>query len=508
LKPTFLPAIAAFAVIASTPCLAFDTPAANSLAEARAELLAARYEHAAALYRALFNQSPSEGEGWYGLVRAQLGLHHARDAYASAVEALKSAPETPGAQVAAGMAAFREGDLSKAESYFRAALKLRANYPGGLRGMASIYTALSLAKTARDLRLNAYKQVPDDPELIAVYASTLKGDAHFKALEDALRIYDPASDEARRLRVRIANDRALGERKLRRLVTPYESGQVKLFRVLDGPNRERGVGLVLRLNGKQNARLLLDTGASGIALSPKLAEKAGLEVISGETGEAKGVGDQKPQASVAYLASEIRAGDVAFADYPISVFRSAQSPDYDGLIGADVFGRFIVSLDFNQLLLTVQPRDKNSEPDSDEPTDARPPSSGFSRMVRFGDHLTVPTFINGSTRSVLFLLDSGAQSNLIDTATAAEFASVSADSSVRVVGIQGSVKESARANRVSLVFAGFRQDNPDVIAISLERLGDDMGAGIGGVLGMPVLRNLTVSIDYREGAVKFEYKRP
>ena len=71
--------------------------------------------------------------------------------------------------------------------------------------------------------------------------------------------------------------------------------------------------------------MILDTGASGISVSPRLAEKAGLQVISGEASDAKGIGDKTPSSQISYLASEVRVGDVVFADYPISVFRNAQS---------------------------------------------------------------------------------------------------------------------------------------------------------------------------------------
>ena len=128
-------------------------------------------------------------------------------------------------------------------------------------------------------------------------------------------------------------------------------------------------------------------------------------------------------------------------------------------------------------------------------------------MIRFGDHLAVPTFINGG-RSALFLVDSGSTSNLIDTETAKEFTSVSVDSRTTVRGIQGKVDKTSRAQRISLVFAGFRQDNADVIAISLEKMGDSIGAGFGGILGLPVLRNLAITIDYRSGSMKFEYHKP
>jgi hypothetical protein len=74
-------------------------------------------------------------------------------------------------------------------------------------------------------------------------------------------------------------------------------------------------------------------------------------------------------------------------------------------------------------------------------------------------------------------------------------------------GIQGRAGKVSRASRVvSLIFAGFRQNNSDLPAASLEAPGDGSGVGIGGVLGMPVLRRMKMAIDYRNGAVRFEYK--
>jgi tetratricopeptide (TPR) repeat protein len=480
-----------------------------SFSEAQAELFAARYDHAVDLYKTILKQEPATSDAWYGLVRAHLGLHHSRDAYAAADEALLKAPETAGAQTAAGLAMYRRGELAKAETFFRAALKIKPDYSGALRGMASVYSSIALYKTARDLRLRAYSLSPEDPELMVAHANTLKGDAHIKALETALAIYDPASTEARNLRIHVSTDRATGEKKLRRLVSPYTASKVRLTAILDGPRRQRGVGITLRLNGKQNATFLLDTGATGISLSPKLAEKAGLQVIATEASEARGIGDAKPQSALRYLASEVRAGDVVFADYPISVFRSAKSDDSDGLIGADVFERFLVTIDFGQLTLSLEPRTAGPGSDEDELVDWKgAPPAGFYRVMRFGDHLTVPTFINESKQSTLFLLDSGASSNIIDTDTARQFASVSGGVGATVVGIQGKVTETSRTGRVSLIFAGFRQDNPDLLAISLEKMGDSMGVGFGGILGMPVLGKLIVTLDYLQGVVKFDHRQP
>lgn len=43
-----------------------------------------------------------------------------------------------------------------------------------------------------------------------------------------------------------------------------------------------------------------------------------------------------------------------------------------------------------------------------------------------------------------------------------------------------------------------------MLAASLEGLGDRSGVGFAGILGMPVLWQMKLSIDYRCGALRFE----
>jgi hypothetical protein len=372
--------------------------------------------------------------------------------------------------------------------------------------MARIFAMVSKFKTARALRLEAYRSAPSDPELVLSYANTLKGAEHIAALERALAIYDPQSEEARNLRAHIASDRAAGDRKLRQLVGAPQSARIKMFWISDGPNNKRGVGLHVQFNQRQTVRLLLDTGASGISLSPKTAEKAGLEILSEESSEAKGIGDQRPEDSLHYVAAEVRAGDVAFANYPVSVFRSAKTADFDGLIGADVFQAFLVGIDFSNLELSLEANSIGQSAGPDEPQDpvARPP--GFTQTYRFGNHLTVFTSVNDGTPR-LFLIDSGSSSNLIDAEFARASTSVYRDERTVVKGIQGKVNETSRASRITLLFVGFRQENSDLIAMNFDKISDSMGVGLAGILGLPVLEHLKLTIDYRSGTVRFEFRR-
>jgi Flp pilus assembly protein TadD/predicted aspartyl protease len=484
---------------------AFALPPEPSLAEAENALFAARYHAAAELYAQLIKEHPGQSEAHYGLVRALLGEHRNAEAYAAAEQALLVAPQMPSVKVAAGRVRYRQGDLVKAESSFREALKLDPQHPGALKGLAAILSAISWNKSARDLLAEAYRHSPEDPDLILAHANTLKGSAQIAALEEALAIYDPTSEEARNLRAHLAAVRACGDRKLNQLVSPYSSTKVKLTRIQDGPTRTLGVGILLQVNKLKSLHMFLDTGASGISLSPKVIQRAELEALGEESTEAKGIGDGKVQEIQLYLAAEVRAGDIALANCPISVFQRAKTPNYDGIIGTDVFQHFVVTVDFDRLEMLLEPRNGGLDT-MEEPIDAGTPAADFLRMIRIGNHLAIPTSINQKKTS-LFLIDSGASLSLIDVSIARETNNAYRVNGPRLEGVQGMVKEVSEASHVSLVFAGFRQDNQSMTAIDLEKLSDSFGIAIGGILGMPVLWQFKLTIDYREGTVRFRYKR-
>ena len=65
------------------------------------------------------------------------------------------------------------------------------------------------------------------------------------------------------------------ERQIWNLIYPSHQRQFsKLLQFQNGPARKGGFGLLAQLNAKQNVRLLLDTGASGVSVSPEMVKKA------------------------------------------------------------------------------------------------------------------------------------------------------------------------------------------------------------------------------------------
>lgn len=479
----------------------------SKLTEARRELLASRYERAVELYTPLTKDDADAPAALLGIAMAQLNLHHTNAAYAAAEEAMRRAPLDANSLTAAGLADYRRGELNKAEGKFRDALKADAKHAIALDGLADIYASVSMYKTARDLRRRAFEAAPDDPNLSSVYVNSLEPDDRIAALEKELALLDPGSGNAKHLRIGIAIATALRGRKLRVLESPYEATTIKLLPVSNGPHsRIYGVAVNVKFNGKQTAKLMLDTGASGISISPKFAEKAGLESLTDLTSEAKGIGDGKANANMHYLASEIRIGTVIYSNHSVSAFRSAQESNYDGLIGADVFRDFLITLDFFRLEMTLTPRAKHPSGDKGPFDRSAQTPAGFYRIFRFGNHLAVPTIVNDG-KPELFLIDTGASTNLIDVETARRHTKVRGDYDTTLTGVQGEVKKVFNAKEINLTFAGFKQQNPGLLAINLENMSDGFGSAFGGVLGIPALAALQITIDYREGAVKLELRK-
>jgi len=231
---------AVYIAILLSASLAPGAVSPDAVQQAEQEFFTARYERAAELYAKLLYDDPAWAPGYYGAVRALIGVYRAHEAYSVAEEGLRHAPETADVQAAAGLAAYRSGDLPNAEACFRKALKINPKSAAGLSGLASIYNSISKFKPARTLIIAAYHALPGDPRLITAWANTLRGDEHIVALERALAIYGPVP------------------------ISP-------------GTGRPYGVGLRAQLNKGHTVQLMLDTGSSGISISPKAAEKAGLE---------------------------------------------------------------------------------------------------------------------------------------------------------------------------------------------------------------------------------------
>jgi predicted aspartyl protease len=316
-----------------------------------------------------------------------------------------------------------------------------------------------------------------------------------------------------------------------------------LLPLMVDPSHIHGYGLSVILNGHKT-KLLLDTGASGILVTRSIAEHAGISRISQIS--IGGVGDKGRRNAYVGLADAIKIGDLEFQNCSVEVIEQRSVVGDDGLVGADVFEKFLVDIDFpnKKLKLSQLPKrpgdteqklalnsEDDDSPDSDiaeskddakpgesKTTDAKNPAPGagpqdryispemqsYTRVFRFGHDLLVPTSI-GKVPSKLFLMDTGATMNVISPAAAREVTKVHGDPDMIVKGISGKVNDVFTANKAVLTFGHLRQENQEMTAFDTKRLSDEIGTEISGFLGFTTLGLLDIKIDYRDALVDFKY---
>jgi hypothetical protein len=176
----------------------------------------------------------------------------------------------------------------------------------------------------------------------------------------------------------------------------------------------------------------------------------------------------------------------------------------DGLIGADVFARYLVTVDFQRLTVHLKPlAERPPRPqgyDRTIPDDEK----DFTPVFRFGHSLMIPTGVNGKAVG-LFLIDTGSSTSLIDSTFALESTKISRNDYMRVKGISGEMTKVFEADKAEIQFATFRQRNLGMTVVDLNNSGKRQAVRMSGILGLPVLSMFRLSLDYRNGLVKFDY---
>jgi predicted aspartyl protease len=296
--------------------------------------------------------------------------------------------------------------------------------------------------------------------------------------------------------------------------------------VTDGPTRFLSWGLDVQFNGKRR-RLQIDTGASGITISRAAAMFLGIQ--REDATRVGGIGDKGDvKTSIAHVAS-IKIGGIEFTNCAVEILEKWSLLDSDGLIGGDVFDASLLTLDFPKHELRVAPlplrpgeteaeRAKLEAAGDDavfEPHDPyiAPEMTKWLRVYRSGHDLLMPTGLVETKRindmaawkDKLFLLDTGADSNLISPTAAREVAKVSRDDSMEIRGISGEVDKVYEAGKFTMAFANLRLDSPSMTAIDTTKLSHGAGVEVSGLIGAPALFQVILHIDYRDNLVWCEH---
>jgi tetratricopeptide (TPR) repeat protein len=497
-------------------------PLSAPLAEALRLYRTGKFDDSAAAYNAIAaSGGPDAVLAYTGLTRVYLKQNKVNDAFEAASKAVALTPGKTPAITAMGEVYFRQGKIVLAEQSFLNPLQACDVDPRSYLGLAKIYRATSNYKRAANAVGQAYKIDPDDPDVERAYMNTLARSDMIKFLRDYLS-HETNDDAEHRKNLEhqlaVLEDEVAQTGRRCRLTSKITATQTNLEQLLNGPSRIRGYGLKVIVNGA-TARLRLDTGASGIVIDKKIADKAGVKRIVEQN--STGIGDKGPAAGYIGFADSIRIGDLQFEGCYVDVLNQNSVVDDDGLIGADVFSSYLVDIDFpdTKFKLTQLPPYPDEAPAEatleSHPSAAShlhdryiaPEMKGYTPIFRFGHSLLIPTKVNDSA-PMLFLIDTGSFDNTITPAAAKQVTKISRDENLKVKGISGEVKEVYRADKANLQFAHFKQDRQDLITFGMDNFSNSVGTELSGILGFRMLIMLDTKIDYRDGLVDFTYAPP
>ncbi|MGC2109779.1 MAG: aspartyl protease family protein [Candidatus Korobacteraceae bacterium] len=508
-----------------------------------------KFAEAADKYQSIVKADPKLIAAQAGLIRSLLREQKVDDALATATSALAVQPNSAPLLAAMGDLDFRRAQMPEAETAYRNALKADPKEVHAYMGLARLYRAYSLYRHAYDELQLAHQIAPDNPEVQRMWFNQLPRRERIAAMESYLAAPHPDNpEETDAMQHYLAFLKATIDKPIHacRLVRKVEQTDTKLEAMRIDPQHIFGYGLTVKLNG-HDERLQLDTGASGIVIGTKAAEKAGLTRVAEQ--RYVGIGDKGQQTGYLALAQQIRVGDLEFQDCVVSVLDRATMNSEDGLVGADVFRSYLIDIDIPAQKLRLSPLpqrpdevaptptlqteegssqatpEEKAESGTDQkaqPSDTGKPAAAAAprrlpmdryvapEMARwtpvfvFTNHLLIPTRVNDSP-SMLFMIDTGAARNTLSKTAASQVTKVSADPYAHVKGLSGNVNDVYRAEKATLVFGHFAQKNQEMVTFDLSGLSRRFGTEVSGILGFDLLHMLQVKIDYRDGLVDFVY---
>lgn len=488
------------------------------LAEAVRLYRSGQFDLAAAEYKAILQAEPASGDAHAGLVRVYLKQEDVRRASEQALAGLKADPLSPSIRTALGEVYFRQGRIEEADQQFVNVVNTGAADARAYLGLARVRQAASMRRLARDAIETAYKLDPADPDIQELRMGPLKLPQQIEALERYLATPTGGdAEDRRRMQQHLGLLKEMQKHPGRpcTLVRAPASSETALVPIAIGPFHMSGFGLNVKVNG-QDSRLLLDTGASGFTINKKLADKARIALLA--PAAIAGIGDEGSRSGYWGHAESIRIADLEFRDCLVEVSPKIPS-SADGLIGADVFSDYLVSVDFprQKLKLTELPRrpgknqgvalDTENREASDFPEELQdryiaPEMRSYTRIFRFGHSLLIPTRI-GNAPPKLFLIDTGSVRNYISPEAARETTKVHRDPDEQVRGLSGDVDKVHSADKVVFQFSHFRQESQELVAFDLSDVSRQTGTEVSGILGFVTLRLFEIKIDYRDGLVDF-----
>jgi tetratricopeptide (TPR) repeat protein len=240
---------------------------------------------------------------------------------------------------------------------------------------------------------------------------------------------------------------------------------------------------------QSNAKLLMDTAASGLYISRSMAEQNNLHPDVGA-----------PQDTVHI--DSVRIGPLEFRDCTAGVSETLFPDKADGIIGTDIFASYLITLNFQlkRLMLAPLPPQPGLLPgDRSVATELK----GFVPIYHRRQYLLVPVTFDNKSRK-LFVLGTGMPYTAMSSEAAHSVSNLKMNFTNAERTASG-VKEEFYRDKFDLQLANLPLiQHRRIVEFDLSAIDQNAGFQVAGVLGLDILHSLVLHLDYRDGLVKFD----
>ena len=492
--------------------------------------LMGQFDRAVEQYRAALHGNASDAASYAGMARAYLKLKKPDDAFAAASKAVELDPFLATAHSALGEVYIRQGKLYEAQTQFLQPFKDHQVDPRSYLGLERLYLASFNYKRAKVAIDEAYKLDPKDPDIGTAWIATRPLPERIKATEGFLTsptgFYNRTQLAAMRHGLTVMKDEVEHPERTCRQTNPPQSGELNLVPI-DVHGLMPLVGLEVDVSG-QKSHLAIDSGGAEIEISNEIAEKAGIQQIART--DMEGFGDDNPPEGYIGFARSISVGNFSFANCYVRVVQEAARGSlykrFDGEIGLALFSAFLVDINFRHAKLKLQPlptrpttqNADSAQMDSQDPDAVKfqdryvsPDMNSWTQLFRFGSEIAIPARVNDSP-PVLFTVSTDGPSNYLGLKIEHKWAAASGEGSsdkvqsgppMTLIGIDGRL--SGRwSGTAQIFFSDHYFAAPQERTIDFTSFSEQHGTEISGSLGLEVLHDLRITIDYRDGLIHFD----
>jgi predicted aspartyl protease len=413
-----------------------------------------------------------------------------KDQVAQAEAQLNKEARAAGTIALRGEVEYRKGNLDQASSLYQQALRMdpktaRAHFGLGKLAMAKLKDKEAVQEIARAIELE-----PNEP-LYRLYASEAyalqKNYAEqMKQLQEYIRMSPNDSDRLAEAKAGYEVLRALGTKDIGVVTAPENPGPIRFRKSLNL------IFTTVMINGKGPYEFAIDTGASQVVLSEKLAGQLGLKPLTSTI--MHGVGGGGKIDTKLYSIDEISIGDVKIKKIPVGTFNDPLVTQLaDGILGTALLSDFILTVNYpaSQLEL-ARKRIPNA-------TGEVLPAWFFSNL------LLIPLDVNGKRGN--FVVDTGAVTTVLSHNMAASLGVTANTPGAKVdlglSGVGGFEGVVLKVPNVTIKTAKNAEAFPQVVSIDLTEISKMIGTEIAGVVGFDFLEGYKVTLDYYAAEVRF-----